>query len=558
MKKSILFSVLGAVAIASVAFAADNYFYYSRNDFNYNSYNDNKVTSIDFAKNGEENLSVQYVRNADGTTDTIPMSATDAVIVAQNDSDLWQGNVACTWSNNHFIKIGGGEPAFANLKSGDIIEFAVSATESGTTPQMQFLKADWTTPLECVAGSGNNYVDLPSGQTTYDIKLTAADAAYIIANGFNIKGNNVTFTSMKIVAPSTSNVIWQGNEDWTSGSMDTWITIDPNNLVVQSLEAGDELVFYFTESQATTYWQIFAYLGGWSTGFNGETNPQLDMKSGQTSYAITLTSADVNTLKTKGAYIKGKYLTLTKITKGADTGGGTGGGGSTTGDVYWEGTKDMGEWAETGIIQIAPDVKFNSLKAGDVMEFDYTCDATKTYWQIKPTYMDWSTLLGGKTTSQIDVSGTSYSLTLTAADVTEIQKNGFAVKGYGVTMTKICKGTAMAAGNIWEGTTDFGTDWSKYVKLDGDAFANVAEGTVLTFNFAEGTTDYWQIKWTKADWSSIFDCEKTLVNTYNCIDMTSGQTSQSVTLTAADATALKASGCAIKGYGLTLKSISYK
>jgi hypothetical protein len=204
MKRYLSLAVVAALGAAS-AFAG-NIFYLNRVDFGYNSFAEDSVNEISFVKDASGvGYTSQVVTLKNATTVTTQLANINAAVVPQNatdDNGLWSGSTVITWANNQFLKIDGAEPAFADAVAGSkyVLHYTVSDATKGC--QLQLLKNDnnWSNVLDCLgATSGNNFVDLDKSGT-FTMTLTAADAAEIVANGFIVKGDNITLTGISKVA----------------------------------------------------------------------------------------------------------------------------------------------------------------------------------------------------------------------------------------------------------------------------------------------------------------------------------------------------------------------
>lgn len=115
--------------------------------------------------------------------------------------------------------------------------------------------------------------------------------------------------------------------------------------------------------------------------------------------------------------------------------------------TIWEGESVFGSWADG--FSIAAD-KFANAKAGDTIEFIYTADTegdgtTKpTYWQIKTVYPDTEITLEGNANelnsygcAPVSSGSTSYKITLTETDVTNLKAKGLFANGYFLVVTKV-------------------------------------------------------------------------------------------------------------------------
>ncbi|MDE6764234.1 MAG: hypothetical protein K2J73_11245 [Oscillospiraceae bacterium] len=108
-----------------------------------------------------------------------------------------------------------------------------------------------------------------------------------------------------------------------------------------------------------------------------------------------------------------------------------------TGDALWEGNTNMGtDWSAN--VQIAAN-KFADIKAGDTLKFTFTCE-DGSQLKIMSLAENWPVLPGPNPDPEwgiINVSGTSFSFELTAADVTALKENGMVISGQNVTITKV-------------------------------------------------------------------------------------------------------------------------
>jgi hypothetical protein len=196
MKRYLSLAVVVALGAAS-AFAAD--IYLQRNDFGYNSFDEDSITSITFnSSSAAGTFGSQVVNLANGTAVTTDLSTINAVVVPQTPAELWTGMTTLTWANNAFLKIDGNEPTFASAKAGSKYYISYTVPDANKVTQLQLLKNDgkWSNLLQCLgATSGNNFADL-DGSGTFVMNLTADDAAEIVANGFIIKGDNLIITGV--------------------------------------------------------------------------------------------------------------------------------------------------------------------------------------------------------------------------------------------------------------------------------------------------------------------------------------------------------------------------
>ena len=115
-----------------------------------------------------------------------------------------------------------------------------------------------------------------------------------------------------------------------------------------------------------------------------------------------------------------------------------------------------------------------------------------------------------------------------------------------------------ASVTIFEGSNDFGTEWSwpNSILISSSKFANVSVGTVIKFTFSENSdATYWQLKTVDGTTNLKFTCNTLDLNKYDCIELSSGATEYSMTLNAADVETLIAKGMRVQGYGTTLSKV---
>lgn len=115
----------------------------------------------------------------------------------------------------------------------------------------------------------------------------------------------------------------------------------------------------------------------------------------------------------------------------------TGGDTPVTGDAIWEGNTNMGtDWSAN--VQI-PAAKFAEIKVGDTLKYTFTSESG-AQMKIASLAEGWPAIPGPNPDPEwgvINISGTSFSFVLTAADVTALKEFGMAVYGVNYTLTKV-------------------------------------------------------------------------------------------------------------------------
>lgn len=108
-------------------------------------------------------------------------------------------------------------------------------------------------------------------------------------------------------------------------------------------------------------------------------------------------------------------------------------------------------------------------------------------------------------------------------------------------------------GVLWSGSEDLKTDWSASVSIPAEKFADIKADDTLIFTFTKGSTDYFQIKIMDGDWTPLVSPK---TNKWDCVELSDSP--YEVKISAADASALKAKGMVVSGYGIVIKSVAVK
>ena len=108
-------------------------------------------------------------------------------------------------------------------------------------------------------------------------------------------------------------------------------------------------------------------------------------------------------------------------------------------------------------------------------------------------------------------------------------------------------------GVLWSGSEDLKTDWSASVSIPAEKFADIKADDTLIFTFTKGSADYFQIKIMDGDWTPLASPK---TNKWDCVELSDSP--YEVKISAADASALKAKGMVVSGYGVVLKSVAVK
>ena len=110
---------------------------------------------------------------------------------------------------------------------------------------------------------------------------------------------------------------------------------------------------------------------------------------------------------------------------------------TTESTALWEGSQAVG-WTEGANVQIAA-AKFADIQVGDTLKFTITCE-DNSQLKIAALTDGWPVLTGPNPDPEwgvVNVSGTSYSFVVNAADVASLKEFGMVVAGQNATVTKI-------------------------------------------------------------------------------------------------------------------------
>jgi uncharacterized lipoprotein YddW (UPF0748 family) len=182
--------IFSALFVAFAALADTGMFYFQRNDFGYNSFCDTTVESITFSPksaDGSQTAESGYLSStltrSDGSTVTVDLSKIDAVVIPHDVNELWTGATSA-------VNVGAAEPAFADATEGVSYTVKYSVTDKSNVGKLYLYRADGSTSFDVVGQEG--YISLPASSVCDTICISRRDAAAIKAEGFIVKGENVT------------------------------------------------------------------------------------------------------------------------------------------------------------------------------------------------------------------------------------------------------------------------------------------------------------------------------------------------------------------------------
>lgn len=107
----------------------------------------------------------------------------------------------------------------------------------------------------------------------------------------------------------------------------------------------------------------------------------------------------------------------------------------------------------------------------------------------------------------------------------------------------------------WEGSYDFGTDWSTNMTIDASKFATAQSGATFTFTYTVGSEGYAQIKICDTSWNPLTSPKGQ--NAWNCVDLNMSSNSYSTVLSDDDLATIKTGGMLLQGYNATLTKVTF-
>lgn len=340
------------------------------------------------------------------------------------------------------------------------------------------------------------------------------------------------------------------------------------------LKKGQTLTVEFTTGSLQQYASVDFYsnnakLACQNTRTNTKKDGQFDLGATYTSTTIAEDS-DVEKLQAYGLQIKGRNVTITKVTladgpvvpdkpETPDTPD------SPADNILWTGETATGSWANDVTVD-AP--KFAAFAAGDKIAIYLKVDAGKDYGNIELDDQKYTKLAADGTGEGLDNYGciqpdiNCITYELGAADVALLKKNGLRVKGANITVTKIERiagdgGSSDIPGEVelWSGNSATG-NWANDVTVDAPKFANVKGGDIISIYLGvDAGKDYGNIELDDQNYTKLSaDGTAAALDRYGCIQP--DVTQLDYTLTSSDAALLKANGLRVKGANITISRIT--
>ena len=336
------------------------------------------------------------------------------------------------------------------------------------------------------------------------------------------------------------------------------------------LKKGQTLTVNFTTGSLQQYASVDFYsnnvkLKCQETRSNTKKDGQFSIEATETS-TIIADDADVASLMSYGLQIKGRNVTITRVTladgipepenpepENPESGDG----------ILWTGTVDTGKWTNDVTVD-AP--KFASCKGGDKLVVFLSVNEGNDFGNIELNDQKYTKLAADGTSAELDSYGCvqpgvqSLTYTLTSADAALLSANGLRVKGANITISKI---VLESTGNnenpgedvaLWTGTVDTGK-WMNDITVDASKFAYCKGGDILKIRLSvnEGS-DYGNIELDDQNYTKLdADGTSAQLDNYGCVQLDVNELSYIITNS--DAELLKTNGLRVKGANITVTEI---
>ncbi len=422
------------------------------------------------------------------------------------------------------------------------------------------------------ANTAESATEADSGASTIIMKLDETkknDIAKIALMA--AKASSVTITKAVLVDElETDPVLFEGSVE-VPDMKKVYFKLGADKFI--GLKKNQVLTIYFTTGELQQYASVDLYSNNKKLECqNGRTNTKNDgqfaLGTTQTSTIITEES-DIESLMTYGLQIKGRNVTITKVTltdEGASEPETPDTPPTPADNTLWTGNVSTGTWANDVTVD-AP--KFASFKAGDKLTIYLSVDAGHDFGNIELDDQKYTKLAADGKSDDLDDYGcvqsgvTSLTYVFDSADVALLKANGLRVKGANITVTKVERvaseggdqsGDENGQKELWTGNVATGS-WANDVTVDTGAFSNIKGGDMLTiFLTVDAGKDFGNIELDDQMYNKLAtDGTGEGLNSYGCVDP--GVTQITYTVTNSDATLLKANGLRVKGANITITRV---
>ena len=223
---------------------------------------------------------------------------------ATTNTTLWEGSkVFTSYADLQFDKA-----LFADVKSGDVIQFTVTAFEESDA-KYSFKQKD--NSWEELTGFG--WIEVSEAKT-YEYTITETTATELKTYGLVIQANNITATKVVLVQttedPTSTTELWSG-----TNALGDWANFESlrydNKGALATAKINDKIQVTFTN--ASEGWQIYVCD---AASYSEFTDGYFSGSPSDEAKTVSFTIADATTLESiqeKGIVVKGKLATLTKI-----------------------------------------------------------------------------------------------------------------------------------------------------------------------------------------------------------------------------------------------------
>lgn len=339
----------------------------------------------------------------------------------------------------------------------DVYNIPAAASKLVFTANSEKLSGDFVFPYDCIpvlAGSDNKSITIsfPAGDKTdrtffipvpygsYSAGATialknSADAVlfYKTAPAFVVTKENITyFPSINFSAQKTKMTVWEGSKNVGESAWEDFAL--PMDLDLwASLPVGTEVTVYLTKTNGAEYAQMkpaCQYTSSW-TWVKLEDEAEVTGETTQRTFTLTSTHLGYLTNDCQSFLISGQNFTLTKVEVTLPK----------PERVIWTGSADLGDWS----LDIGNDIPtsfWKNLPSGGIVTIYFTengsvaDDAWSQVHFYAKTSPDWTDL--GYNSYQKASGHRSYCcVPLSAEGIASIKANGAAIKGFGLTVTKV-------------------------------------------------------------------------------------------------------------------------
>lgn len=345
--------------------------------------------------------------------------------------------------------------------------------------------------------------------------------------------------------------------------------------LLQDVAQGDVLTVYFTVGSAYNYATIDLCHGTTKMACNSaKSNTRNDgnFATTATETSVTITDeADIAGLKKSGLQLKGKNVTITKITLGGGNGDNPDNPDQPEDPTditdLWSGSVDTGNWASD--VTVEADL-FAPYKGGDILTVFLSVNPDAKYGVVELDDMNYTQLACDRTAKELDSYGsiqpgvTRLTYVITNDDMELLKANGLRIKGANVTITRIGISTGEALPDdpveegktiVWKGNVNCGR-WANDITVVADKFTSALAGDKLVVN----ATKNQRVQYGEIELQTIAGQTLPMDGKGTNLDA-DGHLPKEVdtityTLTEEDATLLRDGGLLLKGSAITVTRIT--